>query len=343
MKRTLGVYLCGFVFLAICCITPTVSFAQDKAITIKITNWFPVGSKWDKILQEWGQDLEQQAGGKVKINYYGGGTLAPSGQTYDAILKGIADVGQHSLGYTMGRFPFSQGLDMPLGWPEGSAPTLIANEFYRKFKPKEFDNVKVLLFHACTPIYLATKTKPVRKLEDVKGLKIRSTGSNAKFVGLLGAAPVAMPMPEVYDALSRGVADGLMTDYAGTYVYKTGEHLKYATENASTAYTAVFVVAMNKKKFESLPPDVQKIVERLSESYIDKWGKIWTDDTAMGKEWLQKRGVEFIRLSKEENDRWFEQGAKPLLEGYIKDMKTQGMPGKEAVDFLLDSIKKYKK
>jgi TRAP-type C4-dicarboxylate transport system substrate-binding protein len=134
-----------------------------------------------------------------------------------------------------------------------------------------------------------------------------------------------------------------MTDYAGTYVYKTGEHLKYATENASTAYTAVFVVAMNKKKFESLPPDVQKIVERLSESYIEKWGKIWTDDTAMGKEWLQKRGVEFIKLSKEENDRWFEQGARPLLESYIKDMKAQGMPGKEAVDFLLDTIKKYKK
>jgi TRAP-type C4-dicarboxylate transport system substrate-binding protein len=326
-------------FVATCMVVPN-SFAQEKAVSIKVTNWFPVGSKHDSILQEWGKDLEKRTNGKVKVSYYAAGTLAPAAQTYDAVVKGIADVGNHVMGYTMGRFPFSQVLDLPIGWPENGDGTKIANDFYKKFKPKELDDVKILLFHSQPGGYLHTRTKPVNKLEDAKGLKLRCFGSNAKFVGLIGASPVAMPMPDVYDALSKGVVDGLMSSYEALHNFRTGEHVKYTTENKTTAYSATFVVMMNKKKFASLPPDVQTTIDKMSEEYIVKYAKLWADITAEGKDWLVKRGDKIITLSKEEEARWYEKGSKPLVEQYIKDTKEKGMPGDEAVKFLLDALRK---
>ena len=343
MKRSTSIkFLILTVFVAFC----FVSFPHDaraQVVTIKFSNWFPVGTKHDDIFREWSKDLEKRAGGKVKVNYYAAGTLVPAAQSYDAVVKGIADVSHHVMGYTVGRFPLSQVLDLPIGVPEGRAATIIASEFYKKFKPKEFDDVKILFFHGCTPGYFNTKTRPVAKLDDVKGLKIRCYGSNAKFVGSLGAAPVAMPMPDVYDALAKGVVDGVMSDYPGLFNFRTGEYIKYTTENHNTAYSAAFVVAMNKQKFASLPPDVQAIIDKMSEEYMKKYAKIWADMEVEGKDWLIKRGVQIIALSKDEEARWYDKGAKPLVEAYIKEMKEKGLPGEEAVKFLLDSFKQYRK
>lgn len=343
MRRRLRIHLLLLLVLSVIWAPCRLSWAADPVATLKVSNWFPVGHKQDALLQQWGKDLEERSGGKVKVNYYAGGTLVPAAQSYDAVVKGIADVSNHVMGYTMGRFPFSQVLDLPIGFPPGPGPTRLANEVYQKFKPKEFEDVKVLWFHAMPYGLMHTKTKPVKTLEDVKGMKLRCFGSNAKFVGLLGAAPVAMPMPEVYDALSKGVVDGLMSSYEALHGFRTGEHIQYCTENLGSAYSAAFVVAMNKKKFASLPPDIQAIIDRMSPEYIEKYGQMWADIDTTGKDWLAKRGVEFISLSAEEESRWYDQGAKPIVENYIADMKAKGLPGEEAVNFLLESFKAYKK
>ena len=343
MRRVCSIILVVLFFLVSTGVLATDCFAQEKVITIKFANWFPIGTKHDDIFREWCKDLEKRASGKVKVTYYAAGTLVPAAQSYDAVVKGIADVGNHVLGYTMGRFPFSQVLDLPIGMPQGAAATKIANEFYNKFKPKEFDDVKVLFFHGNPSGFVNTKSKPVAKLEDLKGLKLRCYGSNAKFVGLLGAAPVAMPMTEVYDALAKGVVDGMLGDYPGLFNFKTGEYIKYTTENRQTAYSAAFIVMMNKQKFTSLPKDVQAIVDRMSQEYMEKYAKDWTDMEIEGKEWLIKRGAKISSLSNEEEARWYEKGAKPLVEAYIKEMKEKGLPGEEAVKFLLDSFKQYRK
>jgi TRAP-type transport system periplasmic protein len=314
-----------------------------EAITLKVSNWFPVGHKMDLLLQEWGKDLEKRSGGKVKVNYYSAGTLVPAPQSYDAVVKGITDVSNHVLGYTMGRFPFSQVLDLPIGFPPGPGPTRIANEFYKKFQPKEFDDVKVLWFHADPYGLVHTKTKPVYTLEDLKGLKLRCYGSNAKFVKNIGAAPVAIPMPEVYDALAKGVVDGLLSSYEPLQGFRTGEYIKYSTENLGTAYSAAFIVMMNKQKFASLPPDIQTLVEQMSPEYIEKYAKSWTDIHAASKDWLIKRGVKIISLDDAEEARWYEKGSKPVVEAYLAEMKAKGLPGEEAVKFLKESFKKYKK
>ena len=86
-------------------------------------------------------------------------------------------------------------IDLPHGYPNNVIATRLANAFYNKFKPKEFDDVKVLWFHSQGPVLVHTKSKPIHKLEDLKGLKMRTYGSNAKLMAYLGGAPVAMPIP----------------------------------------------------------------------------------------------------------------------------------------------------
>ena len=123
--------------------------------------------------------------------------------------KGIADLGDTFAGYTKGRFPLTETIDLPYGYKSAMMGTHLANEFYKKFKPKEYDDVKIMFFYTAGPQFLDTK-KEVTKLEEVKGLKIRSTGTSAKIVEYLGGAPVGMPMGDAYDALARGVVNGVV-------------------------------------------------------------------------------------------------------------------------------------
>jgi TRAP-type C4-dicarboxylate transport system substrate-binding protein len=328
-------------FLSILVI-PIQGHAQDKVITLKVANWFPVAHKQTPLLESWGKDLEKRTNGKVKVNYYPAGTLVPAPQSYDAVTKGISDVGNHVLGYTVGRFPLTEVLDLPLGYPNNTVPTKLANAFYAKFKPKEFDDVKVLWFHAQAPGIVHTKTKAINKLEDLKGMKMRTYGSNAKLMSLLGGTPVAMPMTDVYDALSRGVAEGLMCAYEATEGFRFGDQLKFTTENYATSYSAVFAIVMNKDKWNSLPPDIQKIIDTMSPEYIEKYAAMWDDIEKSGKAYLVKRGNKIITLSKEEEAKWVEK-AQPIFDDYVKKMKEKNLPGDEALKFARDYLKPFRK
>lgn len=329
------------VFLSLLCLSFQ-AYAAEKVVTIKVANWFPIAHKQTPLLESWCKDLEKRAQGAVKVNYYPAGTLVPAPQTYDAVTKGISDVGNHVLGYTVGRFPLTEVLDLPHGYPNNTVPTKLANAFYNKFKPKEFDNVKVLWFHAQSPGLVHTKSKPVARLEDLKGLKMRTYGSNAKLMSYLGGAPVAMPMTDVYDALSRGVADGLMAAYEALEGFRIGEQISYCTESYATSYTAVFAIIMNQDKWNSLPPKVQKIIDKMSVEYADKYAAMWDDIEKHGKDYMIKRGAKIIPLSAAESARWVEK-AQPLFDDYVQRMKAKGLPGAEALAFVRNYLKPYKK
>jgi TRAP-type C4-dicarboxylate transport system substrate-binding protein len=331
-----------FVFSLSICMLGT-ALAQEKTVLLKVTNFLPPGHMASLAFDQWGKDLEKATNGKVKVRIYHAATLAPAVQQYDAVVKGIADVGNHVLGYTMNRFPLSEVLDLPLGFPSAAVVAKMYQDYYTKMKPKEFDDIKVLWFHGQGPGYVNTRNKPVEKMEDLKGMKMRCYGGNARFLQALGGTPVAMPMGEVYDALSRGMVDGILSSLESLESYRTGEHLKYETQNKKTAYGACFLVAMNKKTWNSLAPDVQKIVDRLSEEQYDKFGKAWNQGDEKGKAFLDKRGVKFISLTPQEEQRWVDKGAKPLFDDYVKRMKEKNLPGDKALDTVLTFLKPYQK
>jgi TRAP-type C4-dicarboxylate transport system substrate-binding protein len=323
------------------CMVASTSFAQEKAVSLRFSTFFPSTHELAIATADWCKEVEKRTNGKVKVRHYAGATLTPPAQTYDSVVQGVVDVGNIVIGYTMGKFPLSEVLDYPLGYPSGAVATRLVNAYYAKFKPKEFDDVKVMYFHAQSPGILHTK-KPVNKLEDLKGMKIRTFGSNARFMSFLGGIPVAMPMGDAYDAISKGVADGLLCADEALNGWKLGEVVKYTTENYGTAYTATFIVAMNKEKWASLSPENQKIIEKINQEWIEKEGAVWDKIDKDGREFAAKLGVKTIKLSAEENARWAAK-AQPLFDEYVKNMKAKNLPGDEVLKFVREFIKKNAK
>lgn len=341
MKRSFCIMSFLLVFMFTVCFVSSQAIAQDKVVKLRFSTFFPVSHPNAAITAEWCKEVEKRTNGKVKVQHYPGATLTSPQTTYDSILSGVVDIGNCVLGYTMGKFPLSEILDYPLGYPSGVVATRLGNEFYNHFKPKEFDNVKVMYFHAQGPGILHTR-KPVKNLEDLKGMKIRTFGSNAKMMSMLGGSPVAMPMGDAYDALSKGVADGLLCGYEALKGWKLGEVIKSTTENYGTAYTATFVIAMNKAKWNSIPPDAQKIIEAINKEFIEKQGKLWDKMDQDGKDFSTKRGNQVIKLSAEENQKWIAK-SQPLYDEYVKKMKEKGLPGDKALKFVRDYLKKNTK
>lgn len=340
MKKHLVVKSFLFVFVAVTCLValPHFAAAQDKVIKLNYSNFFPAPHKNSLLAEQWCKEIEKRTNGKVKITYFPGGTLTPAAQTYENVVKGIADIGFSVFGYARGRFPMISLLDGPLGYKNGVQATKLINEFYKKFKPKELDDVHVLYLHAHGPGILHTK-KPVNKLEDLKGMKIRAQGTVVPIVQALGGAPVGTSMPETYDALRTGVVDGAMSPQEALEGWKWGEIVKYTTQNFGSAYTATMFVVMNKSKWDSLPPDVQKVFTDVSAEWVDKQGKLWDEIDESGYKWSASKGHQVIKLSKEEDARWAEK-VKPVYTDYAKSLNAKGLPGDEALKFCLDFLKK---
>lgn len=310
-------------------------------IKLNYSVFFPATHKNAILATEWAKEIEKRTGGRVQITMFYGGTLTPADKCYDGVVKGISDIGFSVMAYTRGRFPLTEVSDLPLGIKSGLVATRVINEYYKKFRPKEFDDVQVMYLHGHGPGILHTK-KPVNKLEDLKGMKIRCTGMAAKIVAALGATPVAMPMGETYDALSRGVVDGSMAPQEALQGWKWGEVVKYTIENFGSSYSTGMFVVMNKEKWNSLPPDVQKIIEQINEEYIEKQGKVWDEIDKEGRDYTIARGNKIITLSPDEDQRW-EKMVRPILNDYKKAMKEKGLPGEEVLSFYLQTIYKYQK
>jgi TRAP-type C4-dicarboxylate transport system substrate-binding protein len=314
------------------------AFAQIK---LNYSIFFPAPAPQTQIATEWAKEIGKRTGGKVEITMFPGGTLTPAPQCYDGVVKGISDIGMSVLAYTRGKFPLTEVADLPLGMKSGLVATKLINEYYKKFKPKEFDEVRVMYLHGHGPGLLHTK-KEVKTLEDLKGMKIRCTGLAAKIVGALGGTPVAMSMGETYDSLSRGVVEGSLAPYEALKTWKWGEVVKFTTEDWGASYSVGFFVVMNKAKWNSLPPDVKKIIEQVNQEWIVKQGNNWDEIDKAGRDAALKLGNKIISLSQDENLRW-EKAVKPLLDEYKKNMTDKGLPGEEVLSFYLQTIYKYQK
>ncbi|HSR11358.1 MAG TPA: TRAP transporter substrate-binding protein [Thermodesulfobacteriota bacterium] len=329
-----------FVFWIGAAFLPAPGGAQTKPIELSYSIFFPAPHKQTVLATEWAREVEKRTGGKVKINIFPGGTLSPAATCYDGVVKGISDIGMSVLAYTPGRFPLTAVIDLPLGYTSGFSATRLINQYYRKFTPKELEDTRVLYLHAHGPGILHSK-KPVAKLEDVKGMRVRCTGTVTKIVSALGGAPVAMPMGETYDALNRGMVEGSMAPMESLEGWKWGEVVKSTSESHGAAYSTAFFVVMNKEKWNALPPDIQKAFEQVNQEWVDKTGKLWDDVDRSGKEFSVKLGNKIIPLSKDENQRWAKAVA-PILDEYVKTMKDKGLPGDEALKFCVEFLKKQK-
>jgi TRAP-type C4-dicarboxylate transport system substrate-binding protein len=315
--------------------------AQAGTTQLTYSVFFPPSHGQAKAGEAWAREIEKMTNGQVKINVLAGGTLTPAPQCFDGVLKGISDIGMSVFAYTRGRFPLLEVLDLPMGYPNGRVATQVANEFFRKFSPKELEGVKVLYLHAHGPGLLHTQ-KPVTTMEQLKGMKIRSTGLSAKIVAALGGVPVAMPQGQTYESLQKGVVEGTFAPMETLKGWKQAEVIKSTTDCSGIGYTTAMFVVMNLQKWNSLPADVRKVMEEVSAQWIDVHGEAWDQDDREGREYTLSLGNKIVPLSAEENTRW-KKAVRPIIDNYIKEVSAKGLPAEKAVKDVEGLIQKYSK
>ena len=314
-------------------------YAQEKSIKLRLSNFHPPTHPVTKLTQEWAKEVEKQTNGRVKVTVFPGSTLTPPMQTYDSVVKGIADIGMSMFAYSPGRFPLSEILQRPLGFADGYQATKVANAYFKQFKPKELDDTQVMYLHGGSNTQFSTRPA-ISSVDDIKNLRIICNADSAAMVTALGGAPVTIPVTDSYDALNKGLCDGVLFVIEAMKGFKIAEVVKYSLVDRAVVYSAGHYVVMNKDKWNSISNADQKIIEKINEEWIEKQGRQWAALEKDAMEYAAQKGVKFVYASKEQEARTAER-LKPVLDKYVSDMKAKGLPGDEVLKFCLNYIKTH--
>jgi TRAP-type transport system periplasmic protein len=306
--------------------------AQD-VVKLKAANYLPPMHKMSLLTQWFCDEVKSRTNGEVEITYYPGGTLLNPVKMYTGVTTGIADLGFSHTAYTRGRFPVTEVLDLPQGYPSGYVAVQVSNDFYQKFKPAEWDDVHVLYFASSPPLVLHTNKKPVKTMADLSGLKIRATGQMAEVLKALGAAPVPLQMPDVYESLKRGVIDGVTVDLSPLKYWKFAEVIKYTTASWPLGTTYAFYFIINKGKWDKLSPNAQKVMTEVAMEAKDKQAALWNEMDIEGRDLFVSQGGEIIKLSDSEIKKWTA-AVQPVIAQYKKDMVAKGFSESEVDDWM---------
>ncbi len=308
---------------------PAAGPGEDETIELNYAIFFPPSHIQCKTAEAWAREIEKRTDGRVKITLYPGGTLSKAPQTYQAVLDGVADVGMSCFAYTRGRFPLLEGLDLPVGYPDGLTASRVATEMVRTYRPEEVADTHVLYVHAHGPGILASKT-PVRGLGDVEGMKIRATGLSSKIVESLGGTPVGMSQPETYEALQKGTVEATFCPMETLKGWKQGEVISHVTDTSVIGYTTAMFVVMNKARWDAMPADVQKVFTEVSTEWVDRHGEAWDQADEAGREFILNLDPprEIIQLDDAQKAKWTA-AVQPVLNAYVEAAKAKGLPGEK--------------
>ena len=315
--------------------------ASAETIELKFSTGFsPKHTMQTKVFEPWAEKISQMTGGKVKVTFFPGGALGKTPDQYDLAEKGIADISYTLQDYTPGRFPLTTVFELPFMITTATATSRAMWKVYEEFPEfqKEYGKVKLLALFCHPAGHFNTVKKPIKKIEDLKGMKFRTASpSVTEALKIFGAVPVNMPVTEAYTALERGVVEGTVLPWEGNFIFKLAEILKYGTE--TQFYTMTMMVAMNKKKWDSLPEDVKKVIEETTGMVMSlEAGKVYDATNEPMKQLCIKAGMEAIELPLEEQKK-LEDLTMPIRSQWVEEMKAKGLPGQA----VLDAANKYTK
>jgi TRAP-type C4-dicarboxylate transport system substrate-binding protein len=319
-------------------------WAQE--VTLKVHHFLPPPSvAHAKFMQPWAEKVEQDSGGRIKVEIYPAMQLGGKPpQLFDQVRDGVADVVWTVAGYTAGRFPTIEVFELPFVPGSAEATSQAAQEFYETYAREEFADVHPLMVHVHAPGLFHMKDKPITALEDLEDAKVRApTRVINGALKVLGATPVGMPVPAVPEAISKGVVDGAMLPYEVTLPLRVHELTNSHTEIGGPRglYTAVFLFAMNKARYDSLPDDLKAVIDANSGLALAKRiGAVWDAAEAPGRAKAEDLGDAFHAIEGAELERW-KKATKPVVDGWIAAMNAAGKDGPALLGAARALVAKY--
>jgi len=325
MKKNIFLRLVGLAVIAlfIGSLLPVSSMAAP--IKLNYANFPPAPTFPCVQMERWKEEVEKRTGGKVAIKTFPGGTLLGAKNMMDGVIAGQADIGCLCMAYQPGRFLVTNATALPVGFPDATVASLALWDLYKKYKPTAFAKVKALTMFTCAPANIYAK-KPVRNLEDLKGLELRASGGVAQALKALGATPVGMPQSETPEALQKGVVQGAASSLETLMDFKYAEICKYVTIFNGPVYP--FAVVMNMDKWNSLPKDVQDVMEGMGVEQAFWTGNYMDKHVNESIEWSKKNhNIEITKLTQKELANW-NRLLRPLKDKWITQAKAKGLPAR---------------
>ncbi|MBO3759238.1 TRAP transporter substrate-binding protein [Ciceribacter sp. L1K23] len=323
------------------------SWAAD--VTLKLHQMLPPQATIpSKVLEPWAQKVQAESGGRIAVELYPAMQLGGKpADLVDQVKDGVVDLTWTLFGYTPGRFPKSEAFELPFMVTTAEATSVAFQDYYEKHLKDELTDYHVLAVHTHGPGLIHTiASKPVKSLEDMKGLKLRGTSKVVnQMLEAMGASAIGMPVTAVPESLSKSVIDGSVVPWEVTPAIKIAElapnHTAFSGPNG--LYTGTFVFAMNKDSYDALPDDLKKVIDDNSGQELARlFGKAMDEGDIRGKDIAEKAGNTIITLDEAETARWKAAG-EAVTKAWIAEMDGKGMDGTGLYNDALALIQQYSK
>lgn len=330
MKKILpiGLTLAALIGLAGCSPSnDTAGAGADEVTTLRFSHFWPATSETHKdVFEYWAKKVEKESDGRIKVEVYPSATLSKADVAYDAAAKGIIDIGAQLQGYSNGRFPLTQVVELPGLSNSATQINCMLQTLYKDgVISSEYEDTHVLFMMGTPPGGIHTIDTPIRKPEDLKGLRIRRPSAIAgDIIEAAGGTPVGLPAPDLYTSLQRGVLDGVSLPWDATGSFKLIELVN--THTNIPFYSSAIVVTMNKGKYENLPDDLKKVIDDNSGMEMAAVaGKVIDGEAAKFMAEAKIRGDVMIDIPDPLNDPAWKDTLEAGTQKYLKDIQALGL------------------
>jgi TRAP-type C4-dicarboxylate transport system substrate-binding protein len=296
----------------------------------------PVHIIYREIIEPWAQQVEEATNGEVKVTLFPSMQLGGSPpELIRQVQEGTVDMIFTLPGYTSPAFPRTQMIELPGLKEDGLAATNMMWDLLEAgLLDPEYDGLKVVALWGAEDAGLMTHEPPIRSLDDVQGLIMRSpSAAQAKQLERMGATPVAMPITEVYPQIERGVINGAMVPFTTILDFRLGEVANYFTISGPVFGRSSFVIVLNEDSYNRLSPEAQQAIDGLSGRELSlKATQAYLDRAAEAVESVRNaEGKEVIELPQEEQDR-IRETLRPIIDEWLQEMEAAGIDGQAMLD-----------
>ncbi len=318
----------------------------EETITLKLHHFMPPVSHTNmNMLVPWAEKIGKESAGRLKIEVYPAMQLGGRPpQLADQARDGVVDIVWTLPGYTPGRFTKTEVFELPFMHSDTTTTNLALDDYVQKHGDEFKDYKLISIFvHAGQAFH---SHDPIRNADDIRGMKIRTpTRTGGWLIEAMGATPIGAPVPKIPEMLSKKIVDAVMIPYQVTLPLKTHEMVDYHTTlgDPKVKYinTSTFMLAMNRAKYDSLPADLQKVIDDNSGENIARWlGKIWDEAEIPGMKKAGESG-ELITMSKSETAKLRTMTEVPVINRWIAEMNKKSIDGQALVNEARTLLDKY--
>jgi len=325
-----------------------VAGAAPEVVTLKVAHFLPASSTLhQKNLIPWCNKINKESNGKLKCQIYPsmqlGGT--PS-QLFDQARDGVADIIWTVPTYQAGRFTKTEVFELPFMVTSAEKGSQAMWDYIQKNSLDEFKGTKLIFTHVHDGSQMHFGSKSVKTLDDLRGLKVRAPSRiGSKTLAALGAVPVQMPAPAIPESISKSVVDGASLPWEVSTSFKLQEICKTHTETAphqAKHSNAILILAMNQGKYNSLSPELKRVIDNNSGRETSKWAaRVWDDLVPPARKIASDRHNTINVLSDTEYRRWVK-ASESVNDDWIREVGTKGGNGKALLEDAKVLLKKYK-